>query len=69
MDYPRFERVAGPQDKLHLSYHGGRAVEAAFKAADLIAGGWPRCALQSALRRFWSNASASLTRLPRASQS
>ena len=69
MDYPRFERIEGPHDKLHLAYHGGRAVEAALETADLIVAGWPRRALESALRRCFSEVSAGLTRSPRSSQS
>jgi hypothetical protein len=51
MDYPRFERIEGPQDRLHLSYHGGRAVELVLALADLMASGWPRRGLQSAVKR------------------
>jgi hypothetical protein len=36
MDYPRFERIEGPQDRLHLAYNGGRDVELVLKIADLI---------------------------------
>ena len=39
MDYPRFERIEGPQDRLHLAYNGGRAVELVLKIADLVAVG------------------------------
>ena len=31
-----FERIEGPQDRLHLAYHGGRAVELVLQTADLI---------------------------------
>ena len=49
MDYPRFERIEGPQDRLHLAYHGGRAVELVLKAADLVAAGRPSRKLQSSV--------------------
>jgi hypothetical protein len=32
MDYPRFEPVEETQGRLHLAYHGGRAVELVFKS-------------------------------------
>ena len=50
MDHPRFEPVkeAEAQDRLHLAYHGGRAVELVFKAIDLLIAGWPK--FQSAAR-------------------
>ena len=45
MDYPRFERIEGPQDRLHLAYHGGGAVELVLKIADLVAIGRRRRAI------------------------
>jgi len=42
MDYPRFEPVEETQDRLHLAYHGGRAVELVFNAIDLFIAGWPK---------------------------
>lgn len=27
MDHPRFERIQGHRDSLHLAYHGGKVVE------------------------------------------
>jgi hypothetical protein len=40
MDYPRFERIEGSPDRLHLAYHGGRFVELVLRTADLIAAHW-----------------------------
>jgi hypothetical protein len=42
MDYPRFERVEGPQDRLHLAYNGGRMVELVLRTTDLLLAAWPR---------------------------
>ena len=49
MDYPRFERIEGSQDRLHLAYRGGRAVELVLKAADLIAASRASRKLQSSV--------------------
>jgi hypothetical protein len=51
MDYPRFERIEGPQDRRHLSYHGGRLVELVLARADLIAKGRRRGKPRSAAPR------------------
>jgi len=42
MDHPRFERIEGPQDRLHLAHHGGRAVELVLRTADLLVAAWSR---------------------------
>jgi hypothetical protein len=42
MDYPRFERIEGPQDRRHLAYHGGRLVELVLRTADLVGAAWSR---------------------------
>ena len=49
MDYPRFERIEGPQDRLHLAYHGGRAVELVLRTADLLVAAWSRRKPQSSV--------------------
>jgi hypothetical protein len=50
MDYPRFERIEGPQDRLHLAYHGGRMVEPVLRTADLLAA-WLRRKPQSGVAK------------------
>jgi hypothetical protein len=34
MDYPRFERIQGHSDNLHLAYHGGRIVVLVLRLVD-----------------------------------
>lgn len=42
MDYPRFERIEGPADRLHERYHGGRLVTLVFAIVDAWrSAGWP----------------------------
>lgn len=42
MDYPRFERIEGSQDRLHLAYNGGRVVELVLRTTELLMAAWPR---------------------------
>ena len=34
MDYPRFDRIQGDRENLHLAYHGGAAVELVLRFVD-----------------------------------
>ena len=36
MDYPRLEQIKGPQDRRHIAYQRGGAVERALKMTDLV---------------------------------
>lgn len=47
MDYPRFERIEAQHDRLHLAYHGGKAVELVLRLVDVWLIRRPRAPVES----------------------